>query len=106
ASTSPRARCCRARDVPCTYRLALDLLEGANPRGAARSSKRLHFVKPLRTPEKRCSGSTSSERARGPPAPRGVAGLRSVFHGSGTACSEAFLREGACSTVTPRIRTG
>jgi len=39
-------------------------------------------------PEKRCSGLSSSTRAWGPPTPRAVAGLRSIFRAIATACSE------------------
>jgi hypothetical protein len=42
----------------------------------------------LRMPEKRRSGLSSSARAWGPPTPRGVAGLRSIFRAVTTACSE------------------
>ena len=42
-------------------------------------------------PEKRCSGLSSCTRAWGPPTPRGVAGLRSIFRAIAKACSERPL---------------
>ena len=57
--------------------------------------------------EKRCFGLSSSERAWGPPVPRGVAGLRSVFRAITTTCSERppLVRHARGGTLTS-VRRG
>ena len=62
----------------------------------------------LRMPEKRCSGLSSSARAWGPPSPRGVAGLRSIFRAITTACFERPppVRHARAGTVTRKCVQG